>query len=169
MISLIHSGRRFLVTLTNISPKLTHMKAHYLATCSYKNNDLDRKKKDNSFPEYDSYHRLITLLTSHILNSFLIETFIIQHSWMFNQYYKNLWSPVFDILIIRIWSFGHSVALRILNNQLYGLWKPEVQSYIYKGFPIIPILSRINPIPCTEANLFKINSNIALPSTPRHS
>ena len=35
------------------------------------------------------------------------------------------------------------------------------------GSPIIPILSRINPIPRIEAYLFKVHSNIVLPSTPR--
>ena len=38
-----------------------------------------------------------------------------------------------------------------------------------QGHPIIPILSRINPIPCTDIYFFKIHSNIFLPSTPRPS
>ena len=38
-----------------------------------------------------------------------------------------------------------------------------------KGTPIIPILSRINPIPRIDAYFFKIHSNIVLPSTPRPS
>ena len=33
--------------------------------------------------------------------------------------------------------------------------------------PIIPILSRINPIPRIDTYLFKVHSNIVLPSTPR--
>ena len=33
-----------------------------------------------------------------------------------------------------------------LVNELHGLWDPEVKSRIHEGSPIIPILSRINPI-----------------------
>ena len=44
---------------------------------------------------------------------------------------------------------------------------PEAQCSIHKGSPIIPISSRINPIPRTATYLFKIHSNIVLPSTPR--
>ena len=39
---------------------------------------------------------------------------------------------------------------------------------IHKRPPIIPILSRINPIPRIDTYFFKIHSNIFLPSTPRH-
>jgi hypothetical protein len=52
-----------------------------------------------------------------------------------------------------------------LTNQLHGLWKPEVQCCINKGFPIIPILGRINPTPRIDTYFFKIYSNIVLPST----
>ena len=38
----------------------------------------------------------------------------------------------------------------------YG--KPEVQSRIYDGSPIIPILSRIIPMPRVVTYLFKIHS-----------
>ena len=31
---------------------------------------------------------------------------------------------------------------------------------IHKGSPVIPILNRINPIPRTDTNFFKIHSNI---------
>ena len=44
---------------------------------------------------------------------------------------------------------------------------PEVQCRIHKGSPIIPILSRINPIPRIDTYLFKVHFNIVLPSTPR--
>ena len=44
---------------------------------------------------------------------------------------------------------------------LHGLWNPGVQCRILKGSPII--LSRINPIPRTDAYFFKINFNIVLP------
>ena len=42
------------------------------------------------------------------------------------------------------------------------LWNPEVQCHIHKGSPIIPILSRINPIPRIDTHFFKIHSNIIL-------
>ena len=32
----------------------------------------------------------------------------------------------------------------LLSNWLYDLWNPEAQIRIYKGSPIIPIVSRIN-------------------------
>ena len=35
--------------------------------------------------------------------------------------------------------------------------------------PIIPILSRINPIPLIDTYFFKTHSNVVLPSTPRPS
>ena len=38
---------------------------------------------------------------------------------------------------------------------------------IYKGFPIIPILCRINIVPCIDIYIFKILSNNALPSKAR--
>ena len=45
--------------------------------------------------------------------------------------------------------------------------EPEVQCRIHKGSPIIPILRQINPITLIDTHLFKANSNIVLPSTPR--
>ena len=47
------------------------------------------------------------------------------------------------------------------------LMRPEVQRRIHNSSPIIPILSRINPIPCIDTYLFKVHSNIVLLSTPR--
>ena len=60
------------------------------------------------------------------------------------------------------------------NNILHWLinfmaMEPWVQCHIHKGFPIISILSWINPIPRTVTYFFKILSNIDLPSTPRPS
>ena len=55
----------------------------------------------------------------------------------------------------------------VLTNSLHGLWDPEVQCSIHKGSPIIPILSWINPITRIDTYLFKVHSNIVLPSTPR--
>ena len=52
-------------------------------------------------------------------------------------------------------------------NKLHGLMNPEVQCHIHKGSPIIPILSQINPITRIDTYLFKVHSNIVLPSTPR--
>ena len=43
---------------------------------------------------------------------------------------------------------------------------PRVQCRIHNGSPIIPILSRINPIPRIDTYLFKVHSNIVLPSAP---
>ena len=43
----------------------------------------------------------------------------------------------------------------------------EVRCRIHKGSSIIPILSRINPIPPLIPYLFKVHSNIFLPSMPR--
>ena len=54
-----------------------------------------------------------------------------------------------------------------LTNSLHDLWNPEVQCRIHKDSPIIPILSRINPIPRIDTHLFKVHSNIVLQSTPR--
>ena len=54
-------------------------------------------------------------------------------------------------------------------NSLLGLWNPEVQCCIHKGSPIIPILSRINPIHRINTYFFKIHSNIVLPFTRRSS
>jgi hypothetical protein len=50
---------------------------------------------------------------------------------------------------------------------LHGLWNPEVQCRIHEDSPIIPILSRINPITRIDTYLFKVHSNIVLPSTPK--
>ena len=47
--------------------------------------------------------------------------------------------------------------------------EPGVQCRIHKGSPIIPILSKPNPIPRNDTYFFKICSNIVLPSTPRPS
>ena len=38
--------------------------------------------------------------------------------------------------------------------------KTEVQFGIHKGSPIIPILSRINPIPSIDTSFFKTHSNV---------
>ena len=38
---------------------------------------------------------------------------------------------------------------------------------IHKDSPVIPTLNQIIPIPRSDTYFLKINSNIALPSTPR--
>ena len=55
------------------------------------------------------------------------------------------------------------------SDQLHGLWHPDFQCRIHKGFPIIPILSCIKPIPRIDTHFFKIHSNIFLPPTRRRS
>ena len=59
------------------------------------------------------------------------------------------------------------MLVQFLTNSLPGLWNPEVQRRIHKGPPIIHILSQINPITRIDTYLFKVHSNIVLPSTPR--
>ena len=61
------------------------------------------------------------------------------------------------------------VNFMLVRYELRGLWNPEDQCRIQKGSPVIPILSRINPIPRIDTNFFKIHSNTALPSLPRPS
>ena len=45
---------------------------------------------------------------------------------------------------------------------MQGLWNPEVQCRIHKGFPIIPTLRRINPIPRIDTYFLKVHCNIVL-------
>ena len=52
------------------------------------------------------------------------------------------------------------------NLQVSDSSNPEVQCCIYKGSPIIPILSWIKPIPRVNTYFFKAHSNIVLPHTP---
>ena len=59
------------------------------------------------------------------------------------------------------------IILIKLINQLHSLWNPEVHCHIHKVSPIIPILSQINTIPRIGTYLFKVHSNIVLPSMPR--
>ena len=66
-------------------------------------------------------------------------------------------------------SHNFHTKLIMVSNQIHGLWNPEVQCHIHKGSPIIPILSRINPIPRIDTNFFKVHSNIVLPPIPRPS
>ena len=62
---------------------------------------------------------------------------------------------------------GSAPSIFYYFYQLLGLWNPEVQCRIHKGSPIIPILSRINPITRIDTYLFKVHSNIVLLSMPR--
>ena len=47
----------------------------------------------------------------------------------------------------------------------YETWRFKCR--IHKGFPIIPILSQINPITRIDTYIFKVHSSIVLPSTLR--
>ena len=51
--------------------------------------------------------------------------------------------------------------------ELLDLCNPEVQCRIHMRSPKISILSRINPIPRTDACFFKDHSKIVLPSTSK--
>ena len=59
------------------------------------------------------------------------------------------------------------MALFIANDYLYSLWNPEVQCRIHKGFPIIPILGPIIPIP--PINTYFFNQSSAYDLIPRHA
>ena len=52
-----------------------------------------------------------------------------------------------------------------INNNKVSLRNPEVEYHIHKASPIIPVLSRINPIPRIEIHFFKVHSYIVLPFT----
>ena len=67
-----------------------------------------------------------------------------------------------------LWRLGvDERLLAVLTDWLHGLWNLEVQYRIHKGSPIIPILSQINPISLIDTYLFKVHSNIVLPSTDK--
>ena len=48
-----------------------------------------------------------------------------------------------------------------LSSQLNGLFTNS----IHKSSTVIPIWSRMNPLPCIDTELMKIHSSIVLPST----
>ena len=94
----------------------------------------------------------IPVSVSHMSNPVSLRS--INSSENFSLKYRR----IFSIL----WAFSR-------YNYLYDLWNPKVQCRIHKGSPIIPILSRINPIPRMDTHIFKIHFNIVLPSTTRPS
>ena len=59
----------------------------------------------------------------------------------------------------RIYVYKHSYWIAWLHS----LWNPEVQCRIHKDSPIIPILSRINPISRIDTYFFKIHSKDLFP------
>ena len=58
----------------------------------------------------------------------------------FTKYFKIILKSLLLLLL-----------LLLLTNLLHGLWNQEVQCRINKGSPIIPILSRNNPIPSIDS------------------
>ena len=71
-----------------------------------------------------------------------------------------------SFLSLNIYDACNTVWHKLEDNGLQpalGLMNPEVQCRIHEGSLIIPILSRINPIPRIDTYLFKVHSNIVLP------
>ena len=46
-------------------------------------------------------------------------------------------------------------CINLYINYHHGLWNPEIQCRIHNSSPIIPTLSRINPIPRIDIYFFK--------------
>ena len=95
-------------------------------------------------------------------------TFTLQCSTgMYMQYRNKHFNLELKVAYIDI---SQLIRANIQNGSkitINGLWNPEVECRIHKGFPTFTILSWINPIICIETYLFKIHSNIVLPSTLR--
>ena len=81
--------------------------------------------------------------------------------------------PHFGILTKKAKIILNYKYVYFLYKKYLAFYKKKYQNNIYKIFqlssPIIPILSRINPIPHIDSYFFKVHSNIVLPSTPRPS
>ena len=71
---------------------------------------------------------IIIFCEQYSLSGFLICSFVKLHYFLFSS-----------LIIINSYKCSS-------HNYFYVLWNLEVQSRIHKGSPIIPILSRINPI-----------------------
>ena len=61
-------------------------------------------------------------------------------------------------------SYNFVFTYSSFRKHLHGLWNPEIQCLVHKDSPIIPILSRINPILLTDKYFNKVYSIIILPS-----
>ena len=81
---------------------------------------------------------------------------------------------VYSVFLIKItiylWNslMFETVILNTRENFLHGLWNPEVQCRIRKGFPVIPILRRIYPFPRIDKILETLPPTSILTTWPPH-
>ena len=81
-----------------------------------------------------------SLLSSNIRLRILFSNTLSLHSSLnVKDHVSQPYSTTGNIIVLYILIF--KLLERSLTNQLHGLWNPEVQCHIYKGSPIIPILS----------------------------
>ena len=74
----------------------------------------------------------------------------------------------FKLCILPASGYSTNIFLQLWISKLTPwLMEPGSSMPHYKDSPVIPILSQIDQISHIDTNLFKIHSNIDLPSTPR--